>query len=151
MRDDLRPEYNLDYSRGVRRKYYKRLLQEGANVVVVEPDVASLGSVGRGRKSCQRQKEREDGMPTISMFYGILIRMFFRDAEKHHMPHIHAEYQGKVAVYSIADGTLLAGELPLNKHKLVVAWIEIHQEDLLADWDLAVNGKKPFPIKGLDQ
>ncbi|RJQ72186.1 MAG: DUF4160 domain-containing protein [Desulfobacteraceae bacterium] len=57
---------------------------------------------------------------------------------------------GKIAVYSIFDGTLLAGELPPNKHKLVVAWIEIHQEDLLADWSLAVNGKKPFPIKGLD-
>jgi hypothetical protein len=41
--------------------------------------------------------------------------------------------------------------LPPNEHKLVVAWIEIHQEDLLADWDLAVNGKTPFPIKGLDQ
>lgn len=47
-------------------------------------------------------------MPTISMFYGILIRMFFRDTE-------------------------------------------IHHEDLLADWNLAANGKKPFPIKGLDQ
>ncbi|MCK9363990.1 MAG: DUF4160 domain-containing protein [Syntrophales bacterium] len=41
--------------------------------------------------------------------------------------------------------------LPPNKHKLVVAWIEIHQENLLADWNLAVNGKNPFPIKGLDQ
>ncbi|MEI6270189.1 MAG: DUF4160 domain-containing protein [Methylococcaceae bacterium] len=41
--------------------------------------------------------------------------------------------------------------MPSNKHKLVVAWIEIHQEDLLADWDLAVNGNKPFPIKGIDQ
>lgn len=50
-------------------------------------------------------------MPTISMFYGILIRMFFRDIEKHH-PHIHADYQGQVAVYSIPDGTLLAGGLP---------------------------------------
>ena len=50
-------------------------------------------------------------MPTISMFYGILIRMFFRDTEKHHSPHIHADYQGKVAVYSIPDGTILAGEL----------------------------------------
>ncbi|HWF61951.1 MAG TPA: DUF4160 domain-containing protein [Nitrospira sp.] len=90
-------------------------------------------------------------MPTISMFYGILIRMFFRDTEKHHMPHIHADYQRQVAVYSIPDGTLLAGDLPPNKHKLVVAWIEIHQEDLLADWNLAVNGKKLFPIKGLDQ
>ena len=59
--------------------------------------------------------------------------------------------QGNVAVYSITDGALLAGQLPPNKHKLVVAWIEIHQEDLLADWSLAVNGKKPFSIKGLDQ
>jgi len=90
-------------------------------------------------------------MPTISMFYGILIRMFFRDIEKHHIPHIHADYQGQVAVYSILDGDLLAGELPSKKHKLVVAWIEIHQEDLLADWQLAVNGNKPFPIRGLDQ
>ena len=90
-------------------------------------------------------------MPTISMFYGILIRMFFRDTEKHHAPHIHADYQGTVAVYSIPDGRLLAGGLPPNKHKLVVAWIEIHQEDLLADWTLAANGKKPLPIKGLDQ
>ncbi|MCC9000695.1 MAG: DUF4160 domain-containing protein [Candidatus Contendobacter sp.] len=90
-------------------------------------------------------------MPTISMFYGILVRMFFRDIERHHVPHIHADYQRQVAVYSILDGSLLAGELPSNKHKLVIAWIEIHQEDLLADWNLAVNGKKPFPIKGLDQ
>ncbi|WP_027360795.1 DUF4160 domain-containing protein [Desulforegula conservatrix] len=90
-------------------------------------------------------------MPTISMFYGILIRMFFYDMEKHKMPYVHAEYQGQVAVYSITDGTVLAGELPVKKHKLVVAWIEIHQEDLIADWQLAVNGKKPFPIRGLDQ
>lgn len=57
----------------------------------------------------------------------------------------------EVAVYSIPDGSLLAGGLPPNKHKLVVAWIEIHQEDLIADWHLAVNGRKPFTIKGLDQ
>jgi len=54
-------------------------------------------------------------------------------------------------VYSIIDGMTLAGALPPNKHKLVVAWIEIHKEDLLVDWNLAVNGKTPFPIKGLDQ
>ena len=61
-------------------------------------------------------------MSTISMFYGILIRMFFRDVKKHHDPHIHAEYQGKSAVYSSHDGTLLAGRLPSKNHKLVVAW-----------------------------
>ena len=90
-------------------------------------------------------------MPTISMFYGILIRMFYRDSDRHHMPHIHADYQGAVAVYSIGDGAVLAGSLPNNKHKLVVAWIELHQEDLLADWQLAVVGRPPFLIRGLDQ
>ncbi|TAN43463.1 MAG: DUF4160 domain-containing protein [Nitrospirae bacterium] len=85
------------------------------------------------------------------MFYGILIRMFFKDTEKHHTPHIHADYQGEVAVYSILDGTLLAGALPQNKHKLVVAWLEIHHDELLADWMLAANGKTPFQIRGLDQ
>jgi hypothetical protein len=85
------------------------------------------------------------------MFYGILIRMFFKDVEKHKSPHIHADYQGQVAVYSILDGNILAGELPPNKHKLVVAWIEIHRDDLMADWELAVHGNKPFTIKGLDQ
>jgi len=90
-------------------------------------------------------------MPTISMFYGILIRMFFYDTDKHNMPHIHAEYQGQVAVYAIENGAVLAGTISLKKHKLVVAWIEIHQEELMVDWDLAVSGKKPFRIRGLDQ
>ena len=85
------------------------------------------------------------------MFYGVQIRMFFRDIEKHHVPHIHADYQGKVAVYSIPDGKILAGELPPNKHKLVFSWSKVHQDDLMADWELAVNGRKPFPIRGLDQ
>lgn len=90
-------------------------------------------------------------MPTISMFYGILIRMFFFDINKHNEPHIHAEYQGKFVIYSIRTGEVLAGELPPQKHKLVVAWIALRQEDLLADWQLAVTGQKPFPIRGLDQ
>nr|VFJ77492.1 MAG: protein of unknown function (DUF4160) [Candidatus Kentron sp. FW] len=53
-------------------------------------------------------------MPTISIFYGILIRMFFHDTDKHHVPHIHAEYQGQVAVYAI-ENAVLAGGLPLKK------------------------------------
>jgi len=38
--DELRPEYDFDYSKAVRGKYYKRILEEGANVVMLEPDVA---------------------------------------------------------------------------------------------------------------
>jgi len=90
-------------------------------------------------------------MPTISMFYGILIRMFFYDTDRHNVPHVHAEFQGNVGVYSIPDGELLAGKLPPKKHKMVVAWIAIHEDELMADWDLALNGKKPFQIRGLDQ
>ena len=90
-------------------------------------------------------------MPTLSLFYGIIIRMFSFDTDKHKLPHIHAEYQDHTAVYAIADGTVLAGKLPSRQHKLVVAWIEIHQEDLMADWKLASTGKQTFPIRGLDQ
>ncbi len=89
-------------------------------------------------------------MPTISMFYGILIKLFYKDADKHHVPHVHAEYQGAVASYSIIDGTVLAGTIPPGKHALVVAWIEIHRDELLADWTLALDGEKPFPIRGLE-
>jgi len=89
-------------------------------------------------------------MPTISMFYGVIIKMFFRDNERHKLPHIHAEYQGHVGVYSIPEGELLAGSLPINKQKLVIAWIEIRKDELMADWNLAVNGQKIFSIRGLD-
>ncbi len=67
-------------------------------------------------------------MPALSFFYGIIIRMFFRDTDKHHQPHINAEYQGEVGVYSIPEGELLAGALPRQKERLVLAWIEIHKE-----------------------
>ncbi len=89
-------------------------------------------------------------MPIIAMFYGIIIRMFYRDNQQHHLAHVHAEYQGQVAVFSIMDGTLLDGAIPPAKQKLVVAWIEIHKDELIADWNLAVIGEKVFRIKGLE-
>ena len=88
-------------------------------------------------------------MPTISMFFGILILMFFRDTSRHHLPHIHARYQGAEAVVSIEDGTVLDGSLPPKQLKLVLAWIEIHKEELFVNWDLAVNGEAPFRIAPL--
>ena len=89
-------------------------------------------------------------MPAISMFFGIIIRMFYRDNKQHHLPHIHAEYQSEVAVFAIPDGSLLDGSLPTSKRKLVEAWIEIHRDELLADWKLAVVGESVFKIKGLE-
>lgn len=64
-------------------------------------------------------------MPTISMFYGIIICLYFYDDERHKLPHIHAKYQGQEASFSILDGTLIVGEIPISKTRLVQAWIEI--------------------------
>ncbi|MHB1665850.1 DUF4160 domain-containing protein [Thiomonas sp.] len=83
------------------------------------------------------------------MFYGIVIYLFFFDDEKHHQPHIHAKYQGQEASFAISNGALLAGELPPGKTKMVEAWIEIHREELMADWELAVSGQKPFAVDPL--
>lgn len=51
--------------------------------------------------------------------------------------------------YAIASGERLAGELPLAKERLLLAWIELHRDELLADWDLAVRGEEPFRIEPL--
>ena len=88
-------------------------------------------------------------MPVISMFYGIVIRMYFMDNEQHSQPHIHVEYGDHSAVVALMDGQLLAGEIPSRQTKLVQAWIELRQEELMADWRLAVNGDAPFKIDPL--
>ncbi len=88
-------------------------------------------------------------MPTVSMFYGILILMYFYDDKKHSCPHIHAEYGEHQASISIEDASVLAGSLPKAKLRLVQAWVEIHREDLRADWKLAVSGEAIFKIDPL--
>ena len=88
-------------------------------------------------------------MPLISTFYGILIRMYFFDAEQHHLPHIHAQYQGQQAQFAIETGEVLAGELPRRQIRLVQAWIELHQDEPAAAWQMAVNGFRPGKIAPL--
>jgi hypothetical protein len=99
--------------------------------------------------ACWQQLFKGVRMPTISMFYGIVIYLYFFDDERHKLPHIHARYQGEEASLSIIDGAVLAGAIPLGKIKLVQAWIEIHREALMADWELAVNGEEPYKIEPL--
>jgi len=88
-------------------------------------------------------------MPTISMFYGILVAIFFEESERHHLPHIHVRYSGEKASIAIEDGRILAGGFPSKQLKMVQAWIEIHKDELLADWELAVSGEEPFRIAPL--
>jgi len=88
-------------------------------------------------------------MPTISMFYGIIIRMYFFDNQQHSLPHIHVHYQEHNAIIEIPSGTIIEGKLPKSKQKLVDAWIEIHRDELVADWELAINGEPIFKIDPL--
>jgi hypothetical protein len=88
-------------------------------------------------------------MPVISMYYGIIVLMYYFDNRQHHQPHIHVRYAEEEAVIAIPDGNVLEGTMRSNKMKLVQAWIEIHRDELMANWELAVNGQEVFKIEPL--
>lgn len=83
------------------------------------------------------------------MFYGLIVYMYFNDNRQHKSPHIHVKYQDDEVVVSIPDGTVLQGGIPNSKMKLLQAWIELHKEELMADWNLAVAGEQPYKIDPL--
>lgn len=88
-------------------------------------------------------------MPAISMFYGIIVYMYFMDNKQHNMPHIHVKYQEDEVIVLIPDGEVLEGAIPKAKMKLLQAWIEIHKDELVANWQLAVSGQHPYKIEPL--
>jgi hypothetical protein len=88
-------------------------------------------------------------MPTISMFYGILVAMYVLDTDRHHHPHIHVRYNEWKVVVRIPDGEVLDGQLPARQMKLLQAWIELHRDELMADWHLASTGQTPYKIEPL--
>jgi hypothetical protein len=65
------------------------------------------------------------------------------------LPHIHVKSSGDEVIVSIPDGNILEGSIPSSKMKLLQAWIEIHKEELMADWELAVSGEQPYKIDPL--
>ena len=85
-------------------------------------------------------------MPELARFFGIIIRMYLEAHAPHHEPHFHAYYQDHVAIYTIDPVELISGSLPKRQQRLVEAWAELHQADLLADWDLLQSGKLPKKI-----
>lgn len=88
-------------------------------------------------------------MPVLSMFYGLVIRMYNFDNVRHKLPHIHVQYGDQTAVIRIPDGFLIEGTIKPNKMKLVEAWIEIHRDELMERWQLAIEGQKINPIDPL--
>ena len=84
-------------------------------------------------------------MPAISMFYGIIIKMFFAD---HNPPHIHAEYAEYKAQFDF-DGNMTKGEMPNKQRKLIEAWVVLHQDEIRANWKLASEGGEMMKIEPL--
>jgi hypothetical protein len=87
-------------------------------------------------------------MPIISIFFGIVVRINFRD---HNPPHIHAEHGGREAIFDIRTGNLMEGALPRKAVRRVQLWIAQHREAFLENWDLAYKGEAFPKIPGLDQ
>ena len=91
----------------------------------------------------------EHPMPVVSVFYGLIISMFY-DERRHHTPHIHVRYAEHNASMDINLGDVIVGSLPHPKLRLVQAWIELHRDELLANWDLMKAGVEPERIKPLE-
>jgi hypothetical protein len=85
-------------------------------------------------------------MPTISIFYGIIIRMFFDD---HAPPHFHAQYAEFKASIDIERLEVIEGELPRRALSLVLDWAELHKAELLEDWGLCQLMQQPKKIDPL--
>ncbi|MFN2399109.1 MAG: DUF4160 domain-containing protein [Gemmatimonadaceae bacterium] len=88
-------------------------------------------------------------MPELSRFFGIIVRMFAEVGGQHHVAHFHAYWQDHVAVISIDPIDVIAGSLPTRQRRLVEAWAELHQQELLDDWNRLQNGQHPIPIEPL--
>ncbi len=88
-------------------------------------------------------------MPELSRFFGIIIRMYAEITAPHHVPHFHAYYQDDVAIYSLDPIALIAGFLPTRQRRLVEAWAELHQAELVMAWQQLQAGRKPRPIAPL--
>lgn len=85
-------------------------------------------------------------MPEISLFYGIRITMNWYDRNP---PHFHAEYAGHKAIVLIQEGIIDRGFLPNKQLKLVLAWCEIHKDELMQNWELSKDGKQLNSINPL--
>ena len=84
-------------------------------------------------------------MPTISVFYGIVIMMYLKDKE-HNPPHIHAFYGSEAATFFISNGEIYNGHFPKRAKKMVKEFILKYQEELLKMWNEGIYKK----LKGLD-
>jgi len=75
--------------------------------------------------------------------------MYMEVGDPHYRPHLHAYYQNDDAVYALDPVELIAGSLPRRLRRFIEAWAELHQAELLADWQRLQAGQRPMPIEPL--
>lgn len=88
-------------------------------------------------------------MATLSMFYGIIVKMNKEVAGKHHRPHLHAMHAGKMASFDLETREILAGEMDRDDVEKVRVWMSIHREELFANWNLLRDEDTFFRIEPL--
>ncbi len=86
-------------------------------------------------------------MPTISMFYGILIQMFWDD---HVPPHFHALYGEYEVLVDIDTLRVIQGSMPRRALALVLEWAACHHDELIEDWKLCTQNQLPRKISPLE-
>ena len=85
-------------------------------------------------------------MPEISRFYGIIIYMYIDD---HNPPHFHVWYDEYEATITIQDG-IVTGSLPRRALKLVYEWLDLHQDELMDNWNRLQRGEDFKKINPLE-
>jgi hypothetical protein len=88
-------------------------------------------------------------MPEIACFLGIIIHMYAEPSAPHHRPHFHAYDQDAVGIDSIDTLELMRGALPRRPHRLVEAWAELRQDELVTNWERLQAGQPPHKIDPL--
>ena len=86
-------------------------------------------------------------MPTLSVFFGIVIRMYYDD---HPPPHFHAIYGEFEAHFNIETLEVMQGKLPRRALELVLDWAELHSHELRENWDRGRDHSRMFPIQPLE-
>lgn len=85
-------------------------------------------------------------MPQISHFYGIIIYMYINE---HNPPHFHVVYQEYKAIITIQDG-IITGTLPRRALNLVYEWLDLHEKELMENWERLTKREAPLKIKPLE-
>ncbi len=85
-------------------------------------------------------------MPTLSVFYGVVIQMYWQD---HAPPHFHALYAEDEALIDIATLEIFRGALPRRARALVLEWAAEHRAELLQSWNLCAQNQRPLQIAPL--